>query len=86
MSKNGSPPWWTPRSTRSSTILTNSRWTEVCTHVDATEYTRVTVVPGPTTKELLVELEKTRSRAAGNADQLGILEAIYEGAELQSLR
>ncbi len=42
--------------------------------------------PGPTTKELLIELEKTRSRAAGNADELGILETIYEGAELQSLR
>ncbi len=42
--------------------------------------------PGPTTKELLVEVEKTRSRQAGNADELGILEAVYEGAELQSLR
>ncbi|RDX43436.1 hypothetical protein OH76DRAFT_1458396 [Lentinus brumalis] len=41
---------------------------------------------GPTTKELLIEMEKTRSRRAGQADKVGILEAIYEGAELQSLR
>ncbi|KAI0708129.1 hypothetical protein C8T65DRAFT_708633 [Cerioporus squamosus] len=41
---------------------------------------------GPTTKELLVEVEKSGSRQAGKADELRILEAIYEGAELQSLR